>query len=140
MLDSNAIPGLGYKEYRHPKFERFIIATEHILITSSIGFLAIKLWQMTNVYVSFAFLMVYHLLGRMKDHSIYFFDNKGIGPSWTTVFRQDLCYAFSNSFIIISVMYALMSFFTNVCNIKDAQKDHTCETNAQVRVEQVERK
>ena len=92
-MEVSKVEGFKYKEYRHPKLERLVTSCTYIIEWLSVVYATILISVMTGWLLAPIFPLLYDLFHRMKKHSIYFYDDKGLGPSMSEIFVEDLTHA-----------------------------------------------
>ena len=92
-MEVSTVEGFKYKEYRHPKLERFITTCIYVIEWMSVVYSTNLISSMTGWLFAPIFPFLYDLFHRMKKHSIYFYDDKGLGPSMTEIFVEDFAHA-----------------------------------------------
>ena len=85
--------GFKYKEYGHPKLERFVTSCTYVVEWLAVVYSTILISSMAGWLFAPIFPFLYDLFRRMKKHSIYFYDDKGLGPSMSEIFAEDLAHA-----------------------------------------------
>lgn len=90
----------GIPEYRNPKFEAFIKQLGVVFNTTMICVATAAVMHMIGSILAYFILVVYHLVEKMRQSPIYFYDNKGLGPGWKVIFQEDL---------VTALRYALCS-------------------------------
>lgn len=97
-----------YPTYRNPQFERFINGFRSILADITLCGFCIVLVELSNI-LALIFLFIYYLVQRMPENSIYFFDNKGIGPNWKTILKEDICHSIRHSAVTFLCVYGVLA-------------------------------
>lgn len=92
-MEVSTVEGFKYKEYRHPKLERFVTSCTYIVEWLAVVYATILISIMTGWLFAPIFPFLYDLFHRMKKHSIYFYDDKGLGPSMSEIFAEDFTHA-----------------------------------------------
>lgn len=94
-----------YKEYRNPRFEK-TVRYASAFVNSLIKILSAILLQKTIGYITSLFVVVaFELIVNMNKSTIYFCDNKGLGPGWKTQFLEDLAISIRTAAIISIIGY-----------------------------------
>lgn len=106
-MDQNWLRGLPYKEYRHPTFEKFVNILDCVLEGAIFTCALINLYEHIGALLSFLILMLIFFVRRMKSNSIYFCDNKGIGPKVLTVLIEDIALSLRSSLVYFGVFFIL---------------------------------
>ncbi len=92
-MEVSTVEGFKYKEYRHPKLERFVTSCTYVIEWLAVVCATILISVATGWLFAPVFPFLYDLFHRMKKHSIYFYDDKGLGPSMTEIFAEDFTHA-----------------------------------------------
>lgn len=92
-MEVSTVEGFKYKEYRHPKLERFVTSCTYVVEWLAVVYATILISMMTGWLFAPIFPFLYDLFHRMKKHSIYFYDDKGLGPSMSEIFAEDFTHA-----------------------------------------------
>ena len=92
-MEVSTVEGFKYKEYRHPKLERFVTSCTYVIEWLAVVYATILISVVTGWLFAPIFPFLYNLFHRMKKHSIYFYDDKGLGPSMSEIFAEDLAHA-----------------------------------------------
>ena len=92
-MEVSTVEGFKYKEYRHPKLERFVTSCTYVVEWLAVVYATILISMTTGWLFAPIFPFLYDLFHRMKKHSIYFYDDKGLGPSMSEIFTEDLAHA-----------------------------------------------
>ena len=106
-MEVSTVEGFKYKEYRHPKLERFVTSCTYVIEWLAVVYATILISLMTGWLFAPIFPFLYDLSHRMKKHSIYFYDDKGLGPSMTEIFAEDLTHAMRYMAFCVLVAWAI---------------------------------
>ena len=101
-----------YKSYRHPKLEKFMVGLGALCTTFMISAATYGMFQWCGKIIAFVILFLYFLLTKMRTETIYFYDDKGLGPGRLIVFISNTSVAFKNSlvpFVLASTVEAILT-------------------------------
>lgn len=88
-----------YKSYRHPKLEKFMIELGALATTLMISTAMYGMFQWFGRLIAFAIIFLYMLITKMRAETIYFYDDKGLGPGRLIVFISNTSVAFKNTLV-----------------------------------------
>ena len=103
-----------YKSYRYPKLEKLMIGLGALCTTLMISAATYGMFQWFGKLITFVIIFLYMLITKMRSETIYFYDDKGLGPGRLLVFISNTSVAFKNSlvpFVIASTIEALLTLF-----------------------------
>lgn len=103
-----------YKSYRYPKLEKFMIGIGALCTTLMISAATYGMFQWFGKVITFVIIFLYMLITKMRSETIYFYDDKGLGPGRLLVFISNTSVSFKNSlvpFCIASTIEALLTLF-----------------------------
>lgn len=121
----STIEGFKYKEYRHKRFERLIVASTYVVEWMSVVLSTILLKVLAGWLVALIFPFMYDLVHRMKNHSIYFYDDKGLGPTMLETFAEDAAHASRYMAFCVLIAWAISpaTKFINISSENAAMKE-----------------
>ena len=105
-MEVSTVEGFKYKEYRHPKLERFVTSCTYVIEWLAVVYATILIGVVTGWLFAPIFPFLYDLFRRMKKHSIYFYDDKGLGPSMSEIFAEDFTHAMRYMAFCVLVAWA----------------------------------
>ena len=108
-MDVTGIEELKYREYRHPKLESFVkMLVCNIEFTSMVAFMCI-LKILCGWIISGFIVFWYFFLVQMTKHSIYFYDDKGLGPGLVTIAAEDIVRSLRNLCFVAVIAFMWLS-------------------------------
>lgn len=103
-----------YKSYRYPKLEKFMIGLGALCTTLMISAATYGMFQWFGKVITFVIIFLYMLITKMRSETIYFYDDKGLGPGRLLVFISNTSVSFKNAlvpFVIASTIEAVLTLF-----------------------------
>lgn len=88
-----------FKEYRNKRFESFIKHGAIGLRWALYIYAYLFIKENLGCSVALLFMLIYFLVVNMSKQSIYFCDDKGLGPSWREVLMEDLAEAVRDTLV-----------------------------------------
>lgn len=85
--------------YRYPKFEKFMFGLGTLFTTLIISTAAYGMNQWFGKLMSFAIIFLYFLVTKIRTETIYFYDDKGLGPGRLLVFISNTSQSFKNALV-----------------------------------------
>lgn len=92
-----------YKSYRHPHLEKFMIGFGALCTTLMISAATYGMFQWCGKLIAFAILFLYFLITKMRTETIYFYDDKGLGPGRFLVFISNTSLSFKNALVPFTI-------------------------------------
>ena len=92
-----------YKSYRHPNLEKFMIGLGTLCTTFIISTATYGMFQWFGKLIAFAILFLYFLVTKMRTETIYFYDDKGLGPGRLFVFMSNTSLSFKNALVPFAI-------------------------------------
>lgn len=93
----------SYKTYRYPRFEKFMNGFGAIFTTLMISTAAFGMCQWFGKLITFVILFLYFLSTKVRTETIYFYDDKGLGPGRLIVFMSNTSLSFKNALVPFSI-------------------------------------
>lgn len=98
-----------YKSYRYPKLEKMMTYLGALSTTLMISAATYGMFQWFGKIAAFAIIFLYMLITKMRSETVYFYDDKGLGPGRLLVFISNTSVSFKNSLVPFGIA-ALIDF------------------------------
>ena len=92
-----------YKSYKYPKLEKIVLCLGALSTTLMISAATYGMFQWFGRLVAFAIIFLYMLITKMRTETVYFYDDKGLGPGRLLVFISNTSVSFKNSLVPFAI-------------------------------------
>ena len=89
--------------YRYPKLEQMMNWLGALSTTLMISAATYGMFQWFGRLVAFAIIFLYMLITKMRSETIYFYDDKGLGPGRLLVFISNTSVSFKNALVQFAI-------------------------------------